>query len=128
MGPNIRVNERWKPILPKIQSPSMGLAMWAKTVANARYIPTRITRTICNPDPLITRRSFLLMITAVRQIVRDKPKHDKPVNTVPYELANVRNVCGITTQSNRFLSRGHCLSGHTSHVSLSTRNSLLRHG
>ena len=126
MGPNIRVNDRWKPTLPKMQIVPTGLEICAKTVANARYIPTRITRIICNPDPLITRRSFLLMIIAVRITVMQNAKQDKAASVAPCKLSSVRNVWEILTHSNCFSLAGHCLSGHTSHVSLSTRNSLFR--
>ena len=128
MGPNTIVNDRWKPNLPKRQSSSMGLAMWANAVTNARYIPTRITRTICNPDPLMARRSLLLMIVAVRQKVMKMPKPHIAASVAPYKLPHVKNVWGISAQSNCFSSIGHCLSEHSSQVSLSTRNSLFRHG
>ena len=128
IGPNSNVKEKWNPALPKIQSPSVGLSMCANTVANARYIPASITRSICSPTPLTTRKFlFLIMITEII-IVSNIPRLDEPANKVPYTFPHVKNIWGMAAHSICCSSAGHCFSGHSSHeVPLSTRTSLLRH-
>ena len=128
MGPNINVKEKWNPTLPKMQSPSFGLSMYAKTVANARYMPIIITRSICSPDPLTTRRCLFLVIITDSMMANNRTKPAKPANIVPYISPQVKNVRGISMHSIWLAFTGHCFSGHpTQEVSLSTRISFLRH-
>ena len=128
MGPNIKVMDIWNPALPKMQSPSCGRKIWTITVVNERYTPVRITRSMCSPDPLITRKYRFLMVIIVIMNVKNRPQPDNPANIAPYKFRQPKNVWGISVHSSWFSSIGHCLSGHNSHeVSLSTRISFLRH-
>ena len=128
IGPNSNVKNKWNPALPKIQSPSVGLSMCANTVVNARYMPTRITRSICSPAPLTTRKFLFLIMISDIMIVNNIPKVDEPANRVPYMFPHVKYEWGTAAHSVWRSSTGHCFSGHSLHeIPLSTRTSLLRH-